>query len=139
MTEKTKALFKQYEAAFDKLDVNAQVLFFAEHFISASPKGTIAQDRDEFAKLADQAGQFYRSVGQTGATILSMTETPISNEYSLVRVHWGCTFEKTGDKPIEFDVSYLIQELAGQDPKILLFIAHEDEEKAMKELGLIAS
>ena len=24
-----------------------------------------------------------------------------------------------------------------QEPKILLFIAHEDEEKAMKELGLL--
>ena len=37
---------------------------------------------------------------------------------------------------IEFDVSYLLQKI-GPEPKILLFIAHEDEEKAMKELGLL--
>ena len=37
---------------------------------------------------------------------------------------------------IEFDVSYLVQKI-GPEPEIILFIAHEDEEQAMKELGLL--
>jgi hypothetical protein len=53
----------------------------------------------------------------------------------MVRVHWGVTFKKTGDNIIEFDVSYLVQKI-GPEPKIILFVAHEDEEEAMKELGL---
>ena len=53
----------------------------------------------------------------------------------MVVVRWGVTFEKTGSKQIEFDVSYVIQE-TGTDPKIILFISHEDEEAAMKKLGL---
>ena len=138
MTEKTKALFKAYEAAFDKLDVDAQVPYFAQHFIAAGPKGSVAHTRDGFAKMAQQAAQFYRSVGQTGAKLLSTSETQISNEYSIVKTHWACTFEKMGDSAVEFDVSYLIEELPGQDPKILLFISHEDEEEAMKKLGLMA-
>ena len=81
MTEKTKALFKAYEAAFDKLDVDAQVPYFAQHFIAAGPKGSVAHTRDGFAKMAQQAAQFYRSVGQTGAKLLSTSETQISNEY----------------------------------------------------------
>jgi len=59
-----------------------------------------------------------------------LQEIPISGEYSLVKVHWGVTFHKTGDTMIEFDVSYLVQ-------KIILFIAYADEEKAMRELGLL--
>ena len=54
----------------------------------------------------------------------------------MVKVHWGVTFQKTGDKLIEFDVSYLVQK-TGKDPKIILFIAHQDEQKAMQELGLL--
>jgi len=55
-----------------------------------------------------------------------------------VKVHWGVTFEKTGDKLIEFDVSYIVQKI-GEEPKIILFIAHQDEQKTMSELGLLPS
>jgi hypothetical protein len=55
----------------------------------------------------------------------------------MVKVHWGVTFRKTGGRVIEFDVSYLVQKI-GPEPKIILFIAHQDEEEAMKELGLMS-
>jgi len=136
MTEAIKKLFAEYEKAFNALDVEKQVPLFAEHFISAGPRGSIAQGRDEFAKMASEAAKFYRSVGQTSAKILSMDETAISGEYSMVNIRWGVTFEKTGNKLIEFDVTYFIQKTS-PEPKIIMFIAHQDEEKAMKELGLI--
>ena len=132
-----KKLFANYESAFNVLDIEKQVDFFADTFISAGPKGTIAQDRKEFMKLSRQAADFYRKVGQTGAKILSMKETPISDAYSFVTVHWGATFKKTGDKPIEFDVTYVLQKTDPQKPKIIMFITHQDEEAAMKELGLV--
>lgn len=136
MTDAVKKLFAEYEKAFNALDVEKQVPFFAEHFISAGPRGSIAVGRDEFARMAGKAAQFYRSVGQTSGKILSMEETAISREYSMIKVHWGVTFEKTGNKLIEFDVTYFIQQTA-PEPKIIMFIAHQDEEKAMKELGLL--
>jgi hypothetical protein len=37
---------------------------------------------------------------------------------------------------IEFDVSYIIHE-GGSKPRIILFIAHQDEEEAMKKPGLL--
>ncbi|VVB94948.1 Uncharacterised protein [uncultured archaeon] len=136
MTDAIKKLFVEYEKAFNVLDVEKQVPFFAEHFISAGPRGSIAQGRDEFARMASKAAEFYRSVGQTSAKILSMDETAISREYSMVKVHWGVTFEKTGNRLIEFDITYFIQK-TGTEPRIIMFIAHQDEEKAMKELGLL--
>lgn len=136
MTDTVKKLFEEYEKAFNALEVEKQVPLFAEHFISAGPRGSIALGRDEFARMASKAAEIYRSVGQTSAKILSMNETAISSEYSMVKIHWGATFEKTGNKMIEFDVTYFIQK-TGPEPKIIMFIAHQDEEKAMKELGLI--
>lgn len=66
-----------------------------------------------------------------------MDETAISNEYSMVRVHWGVTFKKTGNRLIEFDITYFIQK-TGPEPKIIMFIAHQDEEAAMRELGFLS-
>src|SRR4030065_1039660 len=136
MTDAVKRLFVEYEKAFNAIDAEKQVPFFAEHFISAGPKGSIAQGRDEFAKMATKAAEFFRRVGQTSAKILSIDEIPISNEYSMVRDHWGVTFKKSGNRLIEFDVTYFIQK-TGPELKIIMFISHQDEEKAMKELGLL--
>jgi ketosteroid isomerase-like protein len=136
MTESVKKLFEEYEKAFAALDIEKTAGFFADAFISAGPRGAIAQSKAEFLKLSHQAAEFYKSVGQTSAKILSMDETPISNEYSMVKAHWGVTFEKTGDKLIEFDVTYFVQK-TGPEPKIIVFIAHQDEQKAMQELGLL--
>ena len=136
MTANIKKLFALYEKAFNDLDFDRQAELFADAFISAGPNGAIAQSKPEFLKIARQAAEFYKRVGQESARILSLDEVPISNEYSMVKVHWGVTFRKTSDRVIEFDVSYLVQKI-GEEPKILLFITHEDEQKAMQELGLL--
>ncbi len=131
-----KKFFSKYETAFSELDLEKQAGMFADTFLSAGPRGTIAQSRKEFHEMAEKAAEFYRSVGQEYVKILSLRETPISNEYSMVKVHWGAKFQKTGDSLIEFDVSYLVQKIGGE-MKIILFIAHQDEQKAMEELGLL--
>lgn len=136
MNDDVKNLFNEYEKLFDALDVAGQARFFADSFISAGPHGAIAQSKDEFLKMAEQAAAFYKSVGQTSAKILSIEETPISNEYSLVRAHWAVTFQNTEMKLMEFDVSYIVQRM-GEEPQIILFITHQDEQQAMKELGLL--
>ena len=137
MDESVKKLFAEYEKAFAELDFNKSAEFFADTFISAGPRGVIAQSKAEFLKLAHQATAFYKSLDQTSARILSADETPISNEYSMVKVHCGVTFRKTKDRLIEFDVTYFVQKI-GTEPKIIMFIAHQDEQKAMQELGLIS-
>jgi hypothetical protein len=103
--------------------------------LSLAP-GIISTTRDAFIKNADKAAEFYRSVGQERTEIKSMKETWFSDNYVMVTIHWAAHF-KSLDKPVEFDVSYLVQ-LTDETPKIILFISHEDEEETMKELGLKA-
>ena len=128
-------LFKEYETAFDKLDVKTISGYCADSFISAGPKGSITQSRKDYEKKAEQATKFYKSIGRNSAKIISKRVMPICNDYSMVVVRWGITFDKTGNKLIEFDTSYIIQEI-GNEPKIILLISHEDEEEAMKKLTL---
>jgi hypothetical protein len=133
--EQLDILFKQYETSFDKLDLKTVSGYCADAFMSAGPKGTIATTKKEFAEKAKQAVSFYRSVGRKSAKIISKRVMPICDTYTMVVIRWGITFEKTGSKLIEFDITYIVQE-TGIDPKIILLISHEDEEKAMQKLGL---
>ena len=128
-------LFKEYENAFDKLDVKKISGYCADSIISAGPKGSIAQNRKDYEKKAEQTNKFYKSVGRNSARIISKRVMPICNDYSMVVVRWGITFDKTGNRLIEFDTSYIIEE-TGNEPKIILLISHEDEETAMKKLGM---
>lgn len=130
-----KNLFHEYERAFSDLDFERQAKFFADAFIMAGPKGAVSESKEAFLKNASRAADFYRSVGFTSAKIISLEETPISDQYSMVKIHWGVTFQKTGDKLTEFDISYTVQK-GPNAPKIILAIAHQDEEEAMKELGM---
>ena len=128
-------LFKEYETAFDKLDLKKISGYCADSFIAAGPKGSITQSRKDFVKKAEQTNKFYKSVGRTSARIISKRVMPICNDYSMVVVRWGITFDKTGNKLIEFDTSYIIEE-TGTEPKIILLISHVDEEVTLKKLGM---
>ena len=136
MDAKLKKLFDAYEKAYSELDLETTATFFADTFISAGPKGTIAQSKKEFLSKAKQAADFYRSVGMEYGKILSTKENPLGDHHSVVTVHWGVKFRKTGYKLIEFDVSYIVDK-TGPEPKIVMFVAHQDEEEAMKNLGLV--
>lgn len=129
-------LFANYEAAFDKLDLEKQAELFADSFIMAGPHGAVSQSKTEFLQKASTAVAYYKSVGHTGAKIFSIDEEPVSREYVKVKAHWGVSFEKLGDKLVEFDISYVI--FTGDNtPKIILAITHEDEQEAMKKLGVL--
>ena len=131
-----KSFFSDYERAFNDLDVKRQAEMFDDSFMTAGPKGAIARSKEEFLGMAEQLAAYYRAAGQKSARILEAAESPISPDYSLVDVRWGSTFEKTGDRLIEYDVSYIVRK-TGKQLKIVMFIAHQDEEKAMKELGIM--
>ncbi len=131
-----KKLFDRYEKAARDLDMETNARMYADAFIAAGPRGCIVQNKDEFIKFAPQAAAFYRKVGETGVKIITADETPISADYSWVRVHWGMTFAKTGDRWVEFDVSYFVHKKT-PEPEIIMFIGHEDEETALRDLGLL--
>jgi hypothetical protein len=129
-------LFERYEKAFQSLDFVTTSDLFSESFISAGPRGIIAQTKKEFLEQSGKAALFYKSAGMTSVKILHETEIPISENYAMVNIHWGATFRKTGDQLIEFDVTYVVH-LRGNCPEIVLFISHQDEQEAMKKLGLV--
>ena len=133
MYEPIRRLFEAYAEAFDKLDFKKQAEFFADDFMMTGPKGVTSQSKQEFLASAEKAVAFYKNAGQTSVKMIAIDVTPLNNEYVIAKTHWGVTFEKTGDKMVEFDMSYIVHETL-PEPKIILAIAHQDEDEAMKGL-----
>jgi hypothetical protein len=133
--QKLEKLFKDYETAFDKLDFRPIADFYGDSFMSASPTGVNPMVKKDFLAMCDQASDKYRRMGQKSGRILSKKIIPISNEYAMITVHWGATFLKTGSKLIEFDSSYIVQEIKNEQ-RVILFISHQDEEATLRDLGL---
>lgn len=135
MDPRIETLFADYGKSFSALEMRRIAGLYAEQFVAAGPKGVISQGRDVFLDNADKAAEFYRSVGQEAATLLSAKETWFGEFYVMVTIHWGVRFRSLPEL-VEFDVSYLVQ-LTDEVPKIILFISHEDEQETMQKLGLL--
>lgn len=133
--QKLEKLFKDYESAFDKLDLRSIAEHYAANFISAGPEGAQPMTKNEFFAMCEKASDMYRQMGQSSGRIISKKIIPISSEYAMVTVHWGVTFIKTGSKVIEFDVSYIVKEIDDHQ-EVILFVSHQDEESTLRELGL---
>lgn len=132
---KIHILFKIYENAFNELDTATIAKQYANTFIAAGPKGSVAIDKKDFIKKSKEAAEMYKSLGQNSARLIAKKITPISKEYAMVTAKWGVTFEKTGEQLIEFDISYLIQQI-DEEMQVVLFISHQDEEEMISMLGL---
>lgn len=137
MDPRLEQLFDGYGRAFTALEMRRVAGLYATNFVAAGPKGVISQDRETFLANADKAAEFYRSVGQKSAEMKAAKETWFGDKYAMVTIHWAVTFASLA-KPVEFDVSYLVQ-LTDDTPKIILYISHEDEQETMQKLGLLTS
>ena len=72
----------------------------------------------------------------TSMTPEDVAPIQVSAEYTLVTVRWAAKFQKSGDAPIRFSVSYLLREFeAGY--KVAAYVSHEDQEDAMRAHGLL--
>ena len=70
-----------------------------------------------------------------GVTAIAIRDVTLGPVHVLATVTWGARFEKTGDRTIDFEISYLLEE-AGGEWRILSYISREDQDAAMAKAGL---
>ena len=111
--------------------------FYDTSFLAAGPKGGAAfRNDDAFLKWLRGVHEFNAKSGMTSMSVGSIEETSVSADYTLVTVEWAATFERTGETPLRFKISYLLRESAGLW-KVAAYISHEDQEEAMRAHGLV--
>ena len=133
-----ETFFRNYGAAALEGAPERIASFYAESFIAGGPNGSAVFRNDEqLIEWLMQLQQFNASTGMTAMTLVSINDSkPLSSRHQLVAVEWGANFEKTGERLITFEISYIL-ERSGEDWKIIAYISKKDQEEEMKAMGLI--
>lgn len=131
-----KNFFETYALVSMEPNLERHASLYAGEFIAAGPSGSAAFKNDgKFIEWLKQVHDFNKKIGMEALRAVSVSSDPISDKYSFATVEWGAKFKKTGEKLIRFEITYLLQFIENE-PKILAYVDHEDQEKAMKELGI---
>jgi len=133
----TRAFFEAYATASMAGDAARLASFYAPTFIFAGPKGSASFPNDaDFLQWLESVFAFNRQTGMQSMEVVDVRESRISDAHANVTVTWGAHFAKTGSRRIDFDITYLLEDL-GAGRKILAYVAHTDQEDEMRRLGLL--
>lgn len=139
LTNEIQAFFERYEQGANTFDADLVRSQFTDCFLGGDPNGVRCVHNDEtFAKAIPERKAFFEQIGFRSATVLNVTPTPLDERYTMVRVHWQMVFEKNAGHPqtFRFHITYFLFD-DGQGPKVVFYVSHEDEQKVMREAGLL--
>ncbi len=135
---KIKMFFEGVEKAGNTLDLNLIDSQFADQFIFADPSGTRVVEKQKFLPFLPKRQEFFKSLGHISTKISSLEETPIDDQYTMVKAHFLMQFQKASGQSVEvkLDSTYILF-IKGDSPKIVMHIEPEDLQQAMKDRGLL--
>jgi hypothetical protein len=136
--DKIKLFFEGVEKASNTLDLNLIDAQYADQFIFADPNGTRVIEKQKFLPALPKRQEFFKSIGHQSTKVLSLEETPLDNQYIMVKAHFLMQFQKTPGQTTEAKVdSTYILFMKDDAPKIVMHIEHEDLKEAMQARGLL--
>ena len=136
---KIRKFFAAYEESVNSFNPDLVSAQFVTSFMGADPNGVACYQNDESLRQAVlQRRDFFTQLGYKFAEILSVADTPIDETYTMAKVHWRMIFEKVKGQPQEFKffVTYFLYD-SPDGLRIVFYIAREDEEKVLREAGLL--
>lgn len=133
-----KTFFEAVEQAGNSLDLALIDSQFEDQFIFANPNGSQVVEKQKFLAALPKRHEFFKSLGHQSTRILSLDETRLDDQYTMVKAQFLMQFRKPSGQLVETKVdSIYILLLKGDSPKIIMHIEHEDLQQAMKNRGLL--
>lgn len=131
--------FARYEEGANYFDPDLLSSLYTTEFMAGDPNGVSCGRNDQTLRDAfSQRKELFQKIGFKRAKILQVEITPLDGRYTMAKVHWHMTFEK--QPPDELDFKFLITYFLydrGTGPKVAFWISHDDEQRVMREAGLI--
>jgi hypothetical protein len=134
-----KQFFIRYEEGANTFDADLVIAQFASSFMGADPNGVACFQNDaEFRRVIPERKAFFERIGFKSAHVLNVDETALDERYTMAKVHWQMIFEKTpgNSQEFRFYITYFLFD-PGTGPKVVFYISHDDEQKVMREAGLL--
>lgn len=127
--------FSSYAVASLGAEPERLAQMYAPTFIVAGPHGSQAFANDEaFLEWLGQVRAANLESGMRALSPASIDTQILSPAHVLASVMWSAVFEKTGDTPVTFRITYLLE--TAPDLKILAYVSEADEADEKQKLGL---
>ncbi len=135
--ESFQAFFERYASLSTGAHPEELAALYDDSFLAAGPEGGAAFRNDAaFLDWLRQVRDLNVQAGMTSLAPIEFESVAISAQYVLVTVRWAATFQKTGDTPIPFRISYLLRVFDGTY-KVAAYVSHDDEEAMRRTHGLL--
>jgi len=131
--------FRDYADAVSRFDADRVSRQYADCYVEAGPRGsTCIRNDDTFRSAIDRKRELFESLGFKSAKAVTVEDSRLDQNYSMVKVHWQMEFENKPGRRIdaEFDNTYFVRH-QGYDAQVVCYISHQDEEATMRDLGLL--
>lgn len=131
--------FARYEEGANTFDPELMCSLYTDVFMAGDPNGVSCGRNDRQLREAfAQRKAFFKDIGFRRARILDIATIALDARYTMAKVHWYMVFEKDAGHPLEFRffITYFLHD-DGTGPKAAFWISHEDEQRVMREAGLI--
>jgi hypothetical protein len=133
--KRVRLFFDDYGAAFKDPDKIASCYGDCAIAVDPSLVGCLKGER-EIHKTMKEISQYQIKTGLRSMSPTAVEIGEIAAPHFMAKVTWGALFEKTGNKLITFDVTYLLREHE-ESFHILASISHQEERKVREELDLL--
>ena len=111
---------------------------YSDLFMFAGPQGAQAVKKEDFLKALPKRQLFFKTIGLTSSTIQSLEETPLDNNYVMVKAYWNIRFEKDAEQPTvaETSATYILRQ-EESSLRVVFQLDHQDLMKTAQDLGLL--
>jgi len=136
--DKLNLFFEGVEKAGNSLDLELINSQYADQFLFADPYGTRVIEKQKFLTALPKRLEFFKSLSHQSTKVLSLDETQLDDQYTMVKAHFLMQFRKSSGEIIEakVDSTYFLF-MKGDSPKIIMHMEHEDLKEAMQKRGLL--
>lgn len=136
---KIEEFFARYEEGANSFDPDLVCSQYTSEFMGGGPNGVgCGRNGEELRAAIVNRHELFQKTGFRQAKILRVDETSLDDRYTMAKVHWHMTFEKDAGHPMDFKffITYFLFD-PGTDPRVVFWISHDDEQRVMRDAGLI--
>lgn len=136
---KIESFFARYEEGANTFDPALMASLYTAELMAGDPNGVSCGHNDQALRDAFASRkEMFQRIGFRSARVLNVDATPLDERYTMAKVHWHMRFEKEPAHPLyfRFFITYFLFD-DGSGPKAAFWISHEDEQKVMREAGLM--
>ncbi|OIK15113.1 hypothetical protein BIV60_10290 [Bacillus sp. MUM 116] len=141
VSDRVKAYFKDFERANNMYDPDLLNPLVSDPLVGAYPSGVVqAVKKEDYLAGTKESGEYLKSLGYRSFKLTPVAETPLKDNYVLVKVLGTARIEKESDQ--SFDLvhdSFYILHMKDDSIKMVFTITHDEPTKMMEDQGFLTT